>query len=344
MPVRHWLLNLFAPLIAAFVTVIVSAQEPQKRLPEKPAESAQDHQSESKKKKEDDSVCVLRMTTFLIRINVSVTDGNNRPIPDLAHEDFAIFEDDVAQDIVFLFRDDSSSRFSLAFDISDYEPLKLMTRQVAHSFVRQIRPTDEVTIPQLKADSRMVRDFANDSRKLEKALGEISSNNKLIDAVAEAIESTTKVLQSPRSVAVVITDGLGLSGAASDRDAAYAILRRNTPIYFIILDHGRYGSRPVSQSRVQRTRSLLARIAENSGGLALVVNREGEISAATEQIIQRLKNQYTMGYAPNKFDGAFRYVRVTVKPKGNRKVKVSAPLGYYAVDPEKIREEKPNDK
>jgi len=46
----------------------------------------------------------------------------------------------------------------------------------------------------------------------------------------------------------------------------------------------------------------------------------------------------------DRFDGAFRYVRVTVTPKDNRKVKIFAPLGYYAVDPEKIREEKPNDK
>jgi hypothetical protein len=52
------------------------------------------------------------------------------------------------------------------------------------------------------------------------------------------------------------------------------------------------------------------------------------------------------GYYPtnDRFDGAFRYVRVTVTPKDNRKVKIFAPLGYYAVDPEKIREEKPNDK
>jgi len=52
------------------------------------------------------------------------------------------------------------------------------------------------------------------------------------------------------------------------------------------------------------------------------------------------------GYYPtnDRFDGAFRYVRVTVTPKDNRKVKIFAALGYYAVDPEKIREEKPNDK
>jgi len=49
-------------------------------------------------------------------------------------------------------------------------------------------------------------------------------------------------------------------------------------------------------------------------------------------------------YAINdKFDGSFRNFRVTVTPKDNRKVNVFAPRGYYAVDPEKIREEKTND-
>jgi len=35
---------------------------------------------------------------------------------------------------------------------------------------------------------------------------------------------------------------------------------------------------------------------------------------------------------------------VIVTPKDKRNVKVFAPSGYYAVDPEKIREEKFNDR
>jgi hypothetical protein len=107
---------------------------------------------------------------------------------------------------------------------------------------------------------------------------------------------------------IVITDGLSLSGTASDREEAYKILRRNTPVYFIILDDGRYRSRPANQSRIRPTRNLLTRLAEVSGGLALVVKNEAEISAATEKIISRLKNQYLAGYYPTneKIDDSFR--------------------------------------
>jgi hypothetical protein len=91
---------------------------------------------------------------------------------------------------------------------------------------------------------------------------------------------------------------------------------------------------------------LLTRLAAASGGLALVVKSKDEISAATEQIIHCLKGQYTIAYSPTneKYDGSFRHARVTVMPKDKRKVKMFAPPGYYAVDPEKIREEKTNDK
>jgi Ca-activated chloride channel homolog len=344
MRTQSWVLNLAAALIVTSTIIIVSAQESQKQPPEKLAEAAQDSQSESKKKEEDVTVCGL--TTFLIRINVSVADGNDRPIPDLSHKDFAIFEDEVPQEIAFLFNDESSLSFSLAFDISDYEPLRLMARQVARSFVGQIRSTDEVTIPQLNADSQVVRDFAADKRGLENALVEIPSNDKLVSLVADAVRSTEKMRHSLRSVVVVITDGHSLSGTASDRNAAYAILRQGMPIYLIILDDGRYGSHPDVQSRLRRTRNLLTRLAKVSGGLALVVKTEDEISTATERIINRLKSQYTMGYYPTneKFDDSFRGVRVTVTPKDKRKVKVFAPSGYYAVDPEKIREENFNDR
>jgi hypothetical protein len=235
------ILNLVAAVIATLAAVIVSAQEPQKQSPEKPGESAQDNQLESKKKEEEKPDCILGGIDYFIGIDVSVTDGNDRPILDLAREDFAIFENGVPQRIAVLTHDNSSSGFSLAFDISDYEPLKLMARQAAWGFVRQIRPTDEVTIPQLEADCQAVWGFAADERRFKS---------------------------------------------------------------------------------------------------------EDEISAATERIIQRLKGQYMMAYKPknDRYDGSFRNIRVTVTPKDNRKVKVFAKSGYYAVDPEKIEEEKINDK
>ena len=105
-------------------------------------------------------------------------------------------------------------------------------------------------------------------------------------------------------------------------------------------------ARSAAQSRGRRTRGLLTRLAAASGGLPSVVKSEDENSAATERIIHRLKNRYTIAYSPTneKYDGSFRYVRVTVMPKDKRKVKVFAPSGYYAVDPEKTKEEKINDK
>jgi VWFA-related protein len=216
-------------------------------------------------------------------------------------------------------------------------------RIAARNFVRQIRSTDEVTIPQLKVDSQAVLGFAADERTLENALVEIPSNDKLVGLVAEAIKSTEKG-RHPMGAGVVITDGHSLSGTTSDRTAAYAILRQGAPIYFIILDDGHYMARSAAQSRVRQKRGLLTRLAAASGGLALLVKSEDDISAATEQIIHRLKSQYTLGYFPTNdiIDGSFRNVSVTVTPKDSRKVKAFAPRGYYAVDPEKIREEKTN--
>jgi Ca-activated chloride channel homolog len=331
MRAQSWILNLVAAALATSAAVIAYAQEPQKQSPEKPAESAKGDQSES----------IFICTTYLTTINVSVTDSNDRPISGLRREDFAIFEDDVKQEIEFWFHDNSSVNFGLAFDVSDYEPLKLMARRAAWNFASQISPADYIAIPQLRTDGGTVPDFASDRRKLENALSDISSKKRLDGLVAETIKSAIEKSKDPRSAVVVITDGLSLSGAAGDRDAAYAILRMGTPVYFIILDDGRYIASPAAQSRVRRTRDLLTRLAGVSGGLALVVKNEDEISAATERIIQRLKSQYTMGYTPtnDKFDGAFRNICVIVTPKDKCKVKEFAPSGYYAVDPEKIREE-----
>jgi len=42
---------------------------------------------------------VVRITTNLIQFDVTVTDKNGQPVPDLTPEDFEIFENDKRQDI-----------------------------------------------------------------------------------------------------------------------------------------------------------------------------------------------------------------------------------------------------
>src|SRR5215468_5483134 len=81
MRTQSWKLNLVAAVIATSTIVIASAQEPQKQLPERPVESAQGDQQESKKKEDDVIICDFGI--LLTTINVSVTDGNNQRIPDL---------------------------------------------------------------------------------------------------------------------------------------------------------------------------------------------------------------------------------------------------------------------
>ena len=337
MRVRYWPLKLLAIAIATSAIAFATAQELQKQLPENPADSLIDEQSESTNNIEGDSVC----TFLLIIFNVSVTDSNHQPITDLGREDFAVAEDGAKQDIVAFAHRDSPVDFGLVFHLSDDEPLRLMARHVVQSFARQIRSTDEITIPQIKAGHETVRALTTDKRRIEVALSKISPNNgtPLFDVIADRIKYWQEERQEQRRITVVITDGLSLSGAASDKDAAYAILRQGEPIYLIILDDGRFSSSLAIQSRTRRTTDLLTRLAEVSGGFALVVKSEDEISAATEQFINRLKNQYTLAYYPinENFDSAFRNIGVTVTPKDKRKVKVFAPLGYYAIVPEKIR-------
>jgi len=289
-----------------------------------------------------------RLDTPLVIVNVSVTGSDNRQIPDLTEKDFAIAEDRVKQEITMFVGHGSPVSFSLALDISDSEPLKIMALQAAWSFAKQMRSIDDAVIPQFKANRAAVWEFAADKLKLEKALSGLSSNNRspLVSVIAEAIKFTKAERKSLRKFTAVITDGLSLSGTAADREAADAILRENTPIYFIILDDGRYRSHTANQLRIRQTRNLLTRIADVSGGEAVAVKSADEISAAVEKIIRRVNSQYTIGYYPTneKYDGVFRYFSVTVTPKDKRTVKVFAPLGYYAPVITNSREEKTDDK
>ncbi len=220
------MLKLAATVIVATVTVIAPAQGSRENLFGEPVVSKQGNQSKSKKKEEGGIGCSFGVSSIVTTIYASVTDSKNQPITDLTNRDFAVREDGVEQEISFFVQDDSSVSFRLAFYISDFEPLRLMARQIAWSFVRQIRSTDDVAIPQLNAGRKAVREFSADKRNLDHALGKVFSKNKssLFDNISGG-RDTREERRDHRGSMIVVTDMLSLSDSSIDREAAYAIFR-----------------------------------------------------------------------------------------------------------------------
>lgn len=73
-------------------------------------------------------------------------------------------------------------------------------------------------------------------------------------------------------------------------------------------------------------------MAEETGGVAFFPKDLSEVNAITSQIAHDIRNQYTIGYKPDRPQsaGGYRTVKVAAQAKGYKKLTVRTRSGYYA--------------
>jgi len=78
---------------------------------------------------------------------------------------------------------------------------------------------------------------------------------------------------------------------------------------------------------------LLSDITELTGGRAFTIDNPNDLADVATKIGVELRNQYVLGYRPNKItrDGKWRKIKVKLMPpKGLPPLRVYARTGYYA--------------
>src|SRR5437588_10832552 len=79
--------------------------------------------------------------------------------------------------------------------------------------------------------------------------------------------------------------------------------------------------------------ALLSDITELTGGRAFTIDNPNDLADVATKIGIELRNQYVLGYRPNKIarDGKWRKIKVKLTPpKGLPPLRVYARMGYYA--------------
>ncbi|MCI0693629.1 VWA domain-containing protein, partial [candidate division KSB1 bacterium] len=78
----------------------------------------------------------------------------------------------------------------------------------------------------------------------------------------------------------------------------------------------------------------MTRLADDSGGRAFFPKEVSEMKGIAAQIAKDLRTQFIVSYYPTNEnrDGTYRSVRVTVSPKGTRKLVARTRQGYFARD------------
>jgi Ca-activated chloride channel family protein len=163
---------------------------------------------------------VIRVSTTLVTIPVSVTDRDGRYIPNLRKEDFRLWEDGVPQDVAFFASVDKPFSLVLMLDTSGSTRFRLEDIQdAAIAFVNQLRADDRVMVVSFDDQVRVLSEFTSDRYRLRDAIRRTRTGDgtKLYEAVDLVMNQRLNRIDGRKAI-VLFTDGVD----TTSRQSSYA--------------------------------------------------------------------------------------------------------------------------
>jgi Ca-activated chloride channel homolog len=278
---------------------------------------------------------IVKIDTGLVQLDVTVIDQTNTPVYDLDKENFTILEDKIPQVIESVNREETPISFGLVLDASGSMRSKLtaVTASV-QDLLQEMKSDDEGFVAQFQFRTELVQPFTTDKSKLKNALDTLvpDGGTAMLDAVINTSEYVTKTGKLRRKALIIISDGVERDSLSREKEVMDAIKESEAQVYFIGFIPDEESSSSLSVDANLKARSLLTRLADESGGRAFFPQDVTEMDAIARQISKDLRSQYTINYYPTneKKDGTYRSVRVSVTSKDNRKLIARTRLGYTA--------------
>jgi VWFA-related protein len=239
-------------------------------------------------------------------------------------------------------------------------------RTASRRFIEKVlrEDRDQTFLIHFDHDTELLQDLTSSRAKLERALDdiELAQNDRrrsggggypsgggrlagttLYDAVLLASDELMRKRQG-RKALILLTDGVDNGSKTTLSRAIESAQRADTLVYSILFKGqegqpiqsypGGFGGRrrgggfpPPQQRQGPDGKKILERMSQETGGGFFEVTKKLSIDQIYERIEEELRNQYSLGFAPDTSAGSgFRRIAVTVKQKG---MIVQTREGYY---------------
>jgi Ca-activated chloride channel family protein len=314
--------RLFCLSIALFV--IESPASPQEQKPSK-------HPAQQELSDDD----VVRVSTNLVTVPVSVMDRQGRFIADLSQGQFHLYENGVEQDIAYFESAEKPFTVALLLDTSDSTKFKLKDIQdAAIAFTEQLRPDDRVMVAAFDKRVAMLTEATSDRRALHEAIrrAQTGGGTSLYNAVEIIVGERLNRIRGRKAI-VLFTDGVdttslgatyeGTLHMAQELDALAYAIQYNTydDVMLQSVSQGQMMGTQVTTSKGESLQTAYARanrylnlMADRTGGRFYYADTVKRLTEVFTHIAQELRQQYSIGYYPKNqlVDAEQRQIKVRV--------------------------------
>ncbi|HKP47336.1 MAG TPA: VWA domain-containing protein, partial [Pyrinomonadaceae bacterium] len=261
-----------------------------------PSPTPRPNPSPSKIAPEDDSTDVVRVSSNLVPIPVSVFDPRGIALTGLKLDDFELRVDGQLRNISDMTRSETSVRMAMLFDNSgSLDFAREFEKQAAkHFFRRVMRPIDEAAIFSVGSENYLAQPLTKEVSLLERTIdsfGKPEGSTSLFDAIIEGAAYLRPF--TGRRILVIVSDGVETTSRNDFETTIRQVLAEDCQIF--IVQTGLYEGANLRALAAERR---MEQISGQTGGAVYIPHSPDELEAAFQQIAADLAQQYVLSYYP----------------------------------------------
>ena len=256
----------------------------------------------------------------MVPLTVTVTDPSGKYVTGLTGNDFTVFEDGVAQSLIFFASDAVPLDLALTIDTSSSMRADLpLVQAAANGLVRRLRDCDRGAVVEIKDLAAIPRAFISDRLLIERTIDGLttSGGTALYDGLYVALKEFERERRTAaevrRQVLVLLSDGLDNRSHVQFEDVLDLSRHTGVSIYAIaIRGQAAHLPRISLDDETLRAAYTMGAVARESGGRTFFPKSARELPAIYDSIATELASQYELGYTPARAgsNGGFRRVSV----------------------------------
>ena len=315
---------------------------------------------------EKEVIDVIKTTSNLIMVPVSVTDREGQAIQGLTKTDFRLQEDGKQQEISDIADPEQVPlAIALLFDISSSVSQKgffQFQQSAAAAFLKQVmKPNDRAAVFTIASQPAMVQPLSTAEVAAAKVVSIPPATSSVATAFYDTVSAAAAYLETApsqyRRVIIVITDGDDNNSrrivSVSDREATASQNGQLRPAAALAAAQGRHqaavndvkqaaqkadaifysvnpGGPSVRLNQIaMRAETGMEAIAEATGGTAFIPDGEKDLERVFRQVAAELRGQYLLQYYGDSNAPATQFRRIQVSVPARADVRVRARQGYY---------------
>jgi len=272
----------------------------------------------------------MKVDVDLVLVPVTITDPMNRLVTGLEQDNFEVYEGTEKQQIKHFSSEDVPISLGVIFDISGSMSNKIeKSREAVVEFFRTANPQDEFFMVSFSDKPELLSDFTSSVEDIQAKLVYLQPKGRtaLMDAIYMGLHQMRKAHHEKKAL-LIISDGGDNHSRYTENEIKSMVKEADVQIYGI----GIFDSAPTTPE--ERSGPItLSDVTDVTGGRTFTIDNPNELADVATKIGIELRNQYVLGYRPNRpaRDGKWRKIKVKlIPPKGLPPLHVYAKTGYYA--------------